>query len=92
VDKHWGTVDAARLVGRTPKTLENWRNAGRGPAYIRLNTRIVYSERDLSEWINRHRVDPEATTAEARQNLDDALERRKRSKADAAGAGAKAGA
>lgn len=31
--------DLARLTGRRPRTLEQWRRLGKGPAYVRLSGR-----------------------------------------------------
>lgn len=41
--KRWG-----RTV--TPKTLANWRSMGIGPAYIKLNGRIVYAMADVVDY------------------------------------------
>lgn len=41
--KRWG-----RTV--TPKTLANWRSLGIGPAYVKLNGRIVYATADVMEY------------------------------------------
>lgn len=41
--KRWG-----RTV--TPKTLANWRSLGLGPAYVKLNGRIIYATADVLEY------------------------------------------
>lgn len=38
---------AGAVLGVSPKTLSNWRCAGRGPAYARIGARIVYRLSDL---------------------------------------------
>jgi len=53
------TKQAAEVIGANPRTLDNWRNLGRGPIYVKLNARNVrYSLADLLAYIERHRVNP----------------------------------
>jgi predicted DNA-binding transcriptional regulator AlpA len=53
------TKQAAEVIGANPRTLDNWRNLGRGPVYVKLNARNVrYALADLLEYIARHRVTP----------------------------------
>jgi hypothetical protein len=33
----------SRIIGIKPKTLQNWRSLGRGPAYLKLGGKVVYS-------------------------------------------------
>ena len=45
--------EAARIIGIAPKTLVNWRNRGKGPAYVRLGEKhspVMYRVRDLEAW------------------------------------------
>jgi len=55
---HYLTVKAAAdLLCRHPKTLQSWRHAGIGPAWIRLGPRCVaYRFEDVQTWLeaNRH--------------------------------------
>ncbi|HJF44593.1 helix-turn-helix transcriptional regulator [Thermophilibacter provencensis] len=47
--------EAARIIGIAPKTLVNWRNRGKGPAYVRLGEKhspVMYRVRDLEAWID----------------------------------------
>lgn len=47
--------EAARIIGIAPKTLVNWRNRGKGPAYVRLGEKhspVMYRIRDLESWID----------------------------------------
>lgn len=42
---------AATALGVAEKTLTNWRRAGRGPDYVRIeNGRVRYTEEDLDKW------------------------------------------
>ena len=55
--------DPALLVLGTPGTMAVWRSEfPRGPAWIKLGGRILYSGKDLNrEYLNQHRVDPSNT-------------------------------
>ncbi|CUX47994.1 hypothetical protein H009_17858 [Agrobacterium tumefaciens str. Cherry 2E-2-2] len=45
------TVEAARLLDLSPRTLEKHRCDGTGPIYHKLGGRVVYSIADLQAWI-----------------------------------------
>ena len=45
--------DAARAIGFSVRALEEWRREGRGPAYLRVGTRIVYPVTALEEWLRQ---------------------------------------
>ena len=45
------TTEAARLLGKHPMTLTNWRMWGRGPQYVRQGRRILYRMADLKRWM-----------------------------------------
>lgn len=46
------TVEAARLLGLSPRTLEKHRCDGTGPIYRKLGGRVVYTVTDLQAWID----------------------------------------
>ncbi|EXL02503.1 MULTISPECIES: AlpA family transcriptional regulator [Brucella] len=46
------TVEAARLLGLSPRTLEKHRCDGTGPIYRKLGGRVVYTVADLQSWID----------------------------------------
>lgn len=50
------TFEAARLLGISPGTLANWRSKGRGPVFVKLGAAVRYWQRDLAEFVQRHRV------------------------------------
>lgn len=45
------TIEAARLLGLSPRTLEKHRCDGTGPIYHKLGGRVVYTIADLQAWI-----------------------------------------
>lgn len=57
------TRAAARLVGRTDRTLQRWRAENFGPAFLRVHASgrgaVMYRRCDLELWLENRRVDPE---------------------------------
>ena len=53
-------VGAAAFLGLAVQSLRNIRSHREGPAYIKLGRRVVYKVSDLEEYLNRHRIDPQA--------------------------------
>lgn len=50
----------AEMLGKTTKTLANWRATNQGPRYVRLGGRgsgVVYREQDVTEWLEQRLVD-----------------------------------
>ena len=50
------TRKAAAALGLSPRTLDRYRETGRGPAYHRFGQRIVYRRGDLEAWATKRRV------------------------------------
>jgi predicted DNA-binding transcriptional regulator AlpA len=48
-----GTLEAARFIGMSARTLEKHRSYGTGPKYTKVGRRIVYAISDLREWAGR---------------------------------------
>jgi predicted DNA-binding transcriptional regulator AlpA len=48
-----GTLEAARFIGVSTRTLEKHRIYGTGPKYSKVGRRIVYAISDLKEWVER---------------------------------------
>lgn len=46
--------EAAVYVGVAPKTLANWRSAGKGPRFYKLGRMIVYRREDLDRYFEEH--------------------------------------
>jgi hypothetical protein len=53
-------VQAARYLGLAPQSLRNMRHYGKGPAYCKLGSRVVYKLSDLEQYLEQRRIDPEA--------------------------------
>ncbi len=49
------TKDAAKLLGRRPHTLENWRCNGDGPPFHKTGGSIVYKRSDLNEYLEERK-------------------------------------
>ena len=58
--KHLNEHQAADLVGLSVKTLRRMRHDMRGPNYIKLGRRVVYSVTDLGLWLTSHRVETDS--------------------------------
>ena len=50
------TQEAADYLGLKKGTLEVWRCYGRGPRFIRLGRRVVYSKTDLDKYAQDNAV------------------------------------
>ena len=55
--KHLNEHQAADVTGLSVKTLRRMRHEMRGPQYVKLGRRVVYSEADLGNWLHVHRVE-----------------------------------
>lgn len=49
-DNHVDAAGAAALIGRQPKTLRSWRQAGTGPVYRKISGRAEYALDLLAEF------------------------------------------
>jgi predicted DNA-binding transcriptional regulator AlpA len=44
-------IEAAHVLGLSPRTLETWRVRGGGPRYVRMSSRMVrYKRADVLDW------------------------------------------
>ena len=41
-------------------TFKQWRSQKRGPAYVKIGSRVIYTGSDVLNWLARKRVEPEA--------------------------------
>ena len=57
-DRLYFTNDPALLVLGRPSTLAHWRSEGRGPAYLKIGSRVAYRGADLNAWLDAQTVRP----------------------------------
>jgi predicted DNA-binding transcriptional regulator AlpA len=57
-DKLYLAGHQALLVLGRPSTLAHWRSEGRGPAYLKLGSRVAYRGSDLNAWLAARTVRP----------------------------------
>lgn len=53
-------VEAAKIISASPQTLRNWRHIGRGPVYSKRGKMVRYKVKDLLDFMNAGRIDPQA--------------------------------
>lgn len=62
--RHLRTIEAARFLGLSDRTLEKHRSYGTGPVYRKIGGRVVYLLEDLQAWSDlgtrRSTTDPDA--------------------------------
>ena len=51
---------AAKFLKKSVQTLRNDRCSRKGPAYLKLGRSVRYKVADLLEYLEKHRIDPEA--------------------------------
>ena len=56
--EYLSAVEAAGFVGLSKQQLDIWRMEGGGPAFHKVGRRVLYSVRDLREWMALHRREP----------------------------------
>ena len=59
--KLYDSAAVQEATGLSYTALAKWRHYGRGPAFLKLGTRVVYRGADLNEWLDNQRVEPRAT-------------------------------
>jgi DNA-binding transcriptional MerR regulator len=53
-------AEAARKLGKKPRTLRLWRERGYGPPFKLIGRTPWYSPADIDRWIEEQTVNPEA--------------------------------
>jgi predicted DNA-binding transcriptional regulator AlpA len=48
------TKEAAKRIGFSPKTLQNWRSSGKGPPWLRIGGKVVYEVAPFDAWCTRN--------------------------------------
>ena len=47
----------ADRLSMSPRTLQRWRQDGKGPPFLKLGGRVVYRLTDIESWEQQHRCD-----------------------------------
>jgi len=55
MDEHLNEEKLARRWAISPRTLQRWRQEGKGPAYLKLGGRVVYRIFDVEAWEDESR-------------------------------------
>ena len=58
MSEHLTTKEVAALLGKTTRTLVEWRRKGIGPAYAVIGHKVVYLHESLVEWMTEQVVTP----------------------------------
>ena len=59
-DSFYRPTDPKLAALAKPQTLRVWRCQNRGPAYLKLGSRVIYSGAALNEWLATRLVEPSA--------------------------------
>ena len=60
-DRLYLTSDSTLKAIGPYSTLAHWRSEGRGPAFIKIGSRVAYSGKALNEWLKSCTVEPHTT-------------------------------
>lgn len=56
-DRHLTRDEAARYLGISRRSLDNWAHQGRGPRYFRVGRSARYRLSDLQQWLESRAVE-----------------------------------
>lgn len=59
------TEGAADYLGLRPATLNNWRQTGKGPRFLRIGGRVMYRRQDLDAYLEKRTVETTDSRAAA---------------------------
>jgi len=45
------TSSAAKKMGHSPRTVEDWRTKGLGPKYLKIQRKVLYSDKHIDEYL-----------------------------------------
>ena len=51
-------TQASKILGIAVQTLRNWRQEGKGPAYLKIGRSVKYSIDDLKRFLEAHKINP----------------------------------
>jgi predicted site-specific integrase-resolvase len=59
--RHLNPFQLSRRWGINPKTLQNWRSQGRGPAFLKVGGHVLYRMKDIERY-EQERLQVRTTT------------------------------
>lgn len=59
------TQGAAAYLGLRPATLNNWRQIGKGPRFLRIGGRVLYRKNDLDSYLETRTFETTDTRKDA---------------------------
>ena len=58
LENHLPETEAAAEIHKTPRTLQNWRQRGQGPAWTRIGKTVYYSRDAILTWLKSQEQQP----------------------------------
>jgi hypothetical protein len=58
LENHLPEEEAAAGIGKTPRTLQSWRQQGIGPPYVKIGKTVYYERSALLGWLKAQQVVP----------------------------------
>ena len=55
-EQYLTTSEVSQRLSVNVRTLERWRQNHTGPAYAKINGRVLYSQRDIEAWFDENRT------------------------------------
>lgn len=49
------TVEVSKVTGHSTRTLEKWRQNGKGPAFLKIGRSVRYRMSDIEAWLEQCR-------------------------------------
>jgi hypothetical protein len=59
-DRYVNDVEAAKILSVSPQSMRNWRHMRKGPPYTKRGRMVRYLVRDLLDFMESGRIDPES--------------------------------
>ena len=63
---HLNQVELAARLKISPRTLERWRWAGEGPAFLKIGVRVIYRLEDVEAYENGRRCESTVQSVQLR--------------------------
>lgn len=57
-ERYFTRTDLSRATGLSPQTYAGYATRGKGPAFVKLGKRCLYSEKSVQKWIQDQTIIP----------------------------------